>query len=175
MEFELTPAVSLYTGTFNALIAPEELVLTAITSPKNSKYSLLYLAGPVSGILPALVRPPGTMEIRRVVSPLHLAREIRAAQHTTVFIEHDPSLYDNDEDTVPPARAMAEGAGGTVMVIYTPKNDTRFDLVLPYADRVYFFRKPPVPDRRPVDRKRTCRNERGRGQCTLGGFDAGGA
>ena len=174
MEFELTPAVSLYTGTFSALIAPEELVLTAITSPKNSKYSFLYLAGPVSGILPALARPPGAMEIRRVVSPLHLAGEVRAAQHTIVFVEHDPSLYGCDEETVPPARAMAAGAGGSVMVIYTSKTDARFDLVLPYTDRVYFFRKPPVPDRRPAYRERTCRNEPARGQSTLEGFVAGG-
>jgi hypothetical protein len=175
MEFELAPTISVPTGTFSAMIAPEELVLPALTNPDNGHYLFLYLAGNRSGILPALTKRPGNMEVRRVVSPGQLAAEIRAARQSVLFIEHDPTLYDSVEDAASVAHALKGASEGAVVVLYTPRADPWFDLVLSRADQVYFFREPPVPPRNPPRRVHPSRNlpGAGNGQATLESFSGG--
>lgn len=177
MEFELAPAISVLTGTFSAMIAPEELVLPTLTNPDNGRYLFLYLAGITSGILPALTKPPGTMEIKRVGSPGHLAAEIRESRHSILFVEHDPSLYNCEEDAASVAHALNRASEGAVVVLYTPRADQWFDLILSRADQVYFFREPPVPPRNTPQKVNTSRRlpGAGSGQATLEGFFSGGS
>ncbi|HVP94150.1 MAG TPA: hypothetical protein VMS89_03145 [Methanoregulaceae archaeon] len=175
MEFELAPMVSVQTGTFAAVIAPEELMLPALTNPVTRKYLLLYLAGRRSGILPALTVRPETMDVVRLVSPGALTAAVRKARHTIIFVEHDPSLYNCPDDVMPVARSLKAAAGEALVLLYTPKNDTLFDCFLQAADQVYFFRPPPVPPR--TVPKRPAR-ARGRpraadGQVSLNGFTGG--
>jgi hypothetical protein len=172
MEFELAPGVSVQTGTFNAVIAPEELMLQALTSPALGKYLFLCLAGNRSGILPALIRRPGNIEVLRVMSPGQLAAAIRESHHTVLFVEHDPSLYDCPEETVQVAHALKIVAEEAVVVLYTPKSDPCFDLLIHRADQVYFFRAPPVPVRMTPGRglRSRGRRETRKGQASLGGF-----
>jgi hypothetical protein len=172
MEFELAPALSVLTGTFCAMIAPEELVLPALMNPDNGRYLFLYLAGATSGILPALARRPGNIEVKRVVSPGQLAAEIRVARHSILFVEHDHSLYDREEDATSVAHALKGAAEGAAVVLYTPWADPWFDVLLSQADQVYFFRDPHVPPRntpRRVQPSRTLPGA-GTGQATLEGF-----
>jgi hypothetical protein len=175
MEFELAPAISVLTGTFSALIAPEELVLPALTNPDNGRYLFLYLAGTISGILPALVKRPVNIEIRRVVSPGQLVTEIRTARYSVLFVEHDPSLYDCAEDAASVAHALKGAAEGAVVVLYAPKADQWFDAILSRADRVFFFREPPVPPGNTPHRVHSPRKLPGtcNGQATLGVFSGG--
>ena len=147
MEFELAPLISVQTGTFAAVIAPEELMLPALTNPVTGKYRLYYLAGNRSGILPALTVRPGTMDVVRVPSPGALTAAIREAHHAILFVEHDPSLYDSPDDIEPVANSLKAAAGEALVLLYTPENDQWFDLFLEVADQVYFFRPPPVPSR----------------------------
>jgi len=175
MEFELAPTMSVLTGTFSAMIAPEELVLPAILNPEVRRYRSLYLAGNTSGILPALAKCPVNMEIRRAVSPDQLTAEIREAQHSILFVEHDPSLYCSEEDAASVAHALEEASEGAVVVLYAPRADPWFDLIRSRADRVYFFRVPPVPQRNTPRKmqpshKLPCAGKR---QATLGGFFGG--
>jgi hypothetical protein len=175
MEFELAPAISVLTGMFCAMIAPEELVLPALTNPDNRRYLFLYLAGNTSGILPALVKRPGNMEVRRAVSPGQLAAEIRVARHSILFVEHDPSLYTSEEDTASVAHALKGASEGAVVVLYAPRADPWFDLILSRADQVYFFREPPVPPRNTPRRVQPSRKLSGavKGQATFEGFFSG--
>ncbi len=172
MEFELAPTISVLTGTFSAMIAPEELVLPALTNPDNGRYLFLYLAGNVSGILPALVKRPANIEIRRAVSPGRLVAEIRAARHSILFVEHDPSLYDCVEDAASVAHALKGAAEGSVVVLYAPKADPWFDAILSRADQVFFFRVPPAPRQNTPRRAHPLRKlpGAGNGQATLAGF-----
>lgn len=176
MEFELAPAISVSTGTFCAMIAPEELVLPALANPDNVRYLFLYLAGNSSGILPAVTRRPSNMEFRRAVSAGHLATEIRAARHSILFVEHDRSLYESMNEALSVAHALKAASEGSVVVLYTPKTDNWFDVIMARADQVYFFREPPLPPRnvpRRVHhpRKQPCAVD---GQATLDGFFGGG-
>jgi hypothetical protein len=178
MEFELAPAISVLTGTFSAMIAPEELVLPTITNPDNGRYLFLYLAGTTSGILPALAKRPANMEIRRAVSPGQLVTEIRMARHSILFVEHDPSLYDRAEDATSVAHALKGAAEGAVVVLYAPKADLWFDAILSRADQVFFFREPPVPPRNTPHRvhsSRKLRGAAGNGQTSLVGLSGGGS
>ncbi|HTY14815.1 MAG TPA: hypothetical protein VMC42_03835 [Methanoregulaceae archaeon] len=172
MDFELAPQISVQTGTFAAVIAPEELMLPALTNPAAGKYLLLYLAGSRSGILPALPMRPGTMDVVRLQSPEALAAAVRKANHTIVFVEHDPSLYGSPDDVAPVARSLKAAAGESLVLLYTPKSDRWFDYFLPEADQVYYFRPPPVPPRAAPGRPAKARGRPGAagGQATLGGF-----
>ncbi len=172
MEFELAPQVWVQTGTFAAIIAPEELMLPALTNPAVGKYLLLYLTGTHSGILPALRVRPGTMDVVQLQSPEALAAAVRKAHHTIVFVEHDPSLYDSPEDVAQVARSLKAAAGEALVLLYTKKSDQWFDCFLPEADQVYYFRPPPVPPRAAPGRPARARSRPGAagGQATLGGF-----
>lgn len=172
MEFEIAPMVSVLTGTFCAIIAPEDLVIPALNNPENGRYLSLYLAGTTSGILPALRKLPGNMEVRRSVSPGQLAAEIRAVRHSILFVEHDPSLYAGEEDAASIADALKGASESTVVVLYAPGADPWFDLIQSHADQVYFFREQPVL---PKGTSRQMHPSRklpgtGKGQITLEGF-----
>jgi hypothetical protein len=175
MEFELAPAISVLTGTFSAMIAPEELVLPALTNPDNGRYLFLYLAGNTSGILPALTKRPGNMEIRRAYSPGQLATEIHGTRHSLLFVEHDPSLYDSEDDAASVAHELKAASEGAIVVLYTPRADPWFDLFLSRADQVYFLREPPLPPRNIQRRVHPPRKipGTGTGQATLNGFISG--
>jgi hypothetical protein len=172
MEFELAPAISVQTGTFCAMIAPEELVLPALTNPDNGRHLFLYLTGAASGILPALERRPGNIEVKRVVSSAQLAAEIKLARHSILFVEHDYSLYNSGEDAALVAHALKGASEGAAVVLYTPRADPWFDVMLSRADQVYFFRGPPVPPKNTPRRVQPSRRlpGAGAGQATLEGF-----
>jgi len=172
MEFELAPLISVQTGTFAAVIAPEELMLPALTNPAAGKYLLLYLAGDHSGILPALTVRPGTMDVVRLQSPEALAAAARKAHHSIVFVEHDPSLYDSPDEIVPVARSLKAAAGEALVLLYTKKSDRWFDCFLQEADQVYYFRAPPVPPRAAPARPARSRGRPAAagGQVSLSGF-----
>jgi hypothetical protein len=172
MEFELAPAISVLTGTFNALIAPEKLVLPALTNPDNGRYLFLYLAGKTSGVLPAIAKRPGNIEVRRVASPGQLSAEIRASRHSILFIEHDPLLYACEDDAASVAHALKGASEGAVVVLYSHGADPWFDRILSRADQVYFFREPPVTPRNTPHRTYPSRKlpGAGKGQATLLAF-----
>ena len=175
MEFELAPRVWVQTGTFAAVIAPEELMLPALTNPVTGKYLFLYLAGNHSGILPALTARPGTMDVIRLASPGELAAAVRKARHTVIFVEYDPSLYDSPDDVMTVARSLKAAAGESLVLLYTPKSDRWFDCFLQEADQVYFFRPTPVPPRTVPKRPPGGRDRphAAAGQASLGGFTGG--
>jgi hypothetical protein len=175
MEFELAPLISVQTGTFAAVIAPEELMLPALTNPATGKYLLLYLAGNHSWILPALTVRPAAMDVVRVPSAEALAAAVRKSHHAIVFVEHDPSLYDGPDDVMPVARSLKAAAGEALVLLYAPKNDRWFDCFLQESDQVYFFRPPPVPPRAASKRPAKVRGrpQATGGQASLNGFSGG--
>jgi hypothetical protein len=94
------------------------------------------------------------------------------ARHSILFVEHDHSLYDREEDATSVAHALKGAAEGAAVVLYTPRADPWFDVMLSRADQVYFFRGPPVPPRNTPRRVQPSRKlpGTGAGQATLEGF-----
>lgn len=172
MELELHPSVTMHTGTFNALVAPPELVLPALNgNPEVRRFLFLYVCGNYSGLLSGINRRLMQIEVRRAFTAHQLVTILREAHHTIVFVEHDASLYEDAEElTEPVAGALSEAAESALVILYAPKGGGSFDAIARKADRVFFVN--PLPPagpgrvRRPVPRPRRI----ARNQTTLEGF-----
>jgi hypothetical protein len=173
MEIELHPAMVMQTGTFNALVAPEELVLSGINdNPALRRFLFLFVCGNMSRILPGINRRSGLMEVQRSFTAYQLLTILSEAHHTILFLEHDPSLYEDAEgvlETV--SEALAAAARDALVILYAPRSDPAFDRLARRADRVFFFSaaNPHAPPRRQARRTAGPRTVRG-GQTTLGVF-----
>ena len=66
MDFELLPTVSLLPETFRVLVAPVELLTSAINShPELQRYKTLFISGNHSRILSRLNRNLTELDVRR--------------------------------------------------------------------------------------------------------------
>jgi len=96
MEFELHPSVTLESGTFSVVTAPEELVLRGLNgTPALSRFLFLYVCGNYSRLLTGIRRRSAHFEVRRAFTLFQLLTILREAHHTIIFVEHDPSLYED--------------------------------------------------------------------------------
>jgi hypothetical protein len=175
MEFELHPSVTLRTGTFSAVVAPEDLVLAGLNdNPVLSRFLFLFICGNYSRLLSGINRRSVSIEIRRAFTAFQLLTILRESYHTIVFVEHDPGLYEGAGEEVIPGVAQALRAAGreAVVALYAPVADESFSAIAEHADRFFSLSPdPPQPFpsarragriRRPADRPR--------GQTTLEGL-----
>ena len=158
MEFELHPSVTLESGTFSVVMAPEELVLRGLNgTPALSRFLFLYVCGNYSRLLTGIRRRSAHFEVRRAFTAFQLLTILREAHHTILFVEHDPSLYDDagslsrgapsplddpgslrDPGVLPEvADAFAEAAREALVVLYAPRPDPTLSILARRADRVF--------------------------------------
>jgi len=111
MEFELHPSVTLESGTFSVVTAPEELVLRGLNgTPALSRFLFLYVCGNYSRLLTGIRRRSAHFEVRRAFTAFQLLTILREAHHTVIFVEHDPTLYEDAGPVI--AEVAGGGAGG---------------------------------------------------------------
>jgi DNA polymerase I len=159
MEFELHPSVTLESGTFSVVMAPEEPVLRGLNgTPALSRFLFLFVCGNYSRLLTGIRRRSTNFEVRRAFTLFQLLTILREAHHTILFVEHDPSLY---EDAGPRSRgvpspldgpgslqdpgyllpevagALAEAARTAAVVLYAPRPDPALSILARRADRVF--------------------------------------
>jgi DNA polymerase I len=141
MLIELQDGVSLQPGTFNAVIAREEVIISAINSNVDlQRYLFLFVSGNYSRILTGVNRTAANFEIRRAFTAHQLLTIIREASHTVVLIEHDPTLYDGAWDMLAPiAAGLKEISHEATVVLYSPAADPAFRALIREANRVYFL------------------------------------
>jgi hypothetical protein len=159
MEFELHPSVTLESGTFSVVTAPEELVLRGLNgTPVLSRFLFLYVCGNYSRLLSGIRRRSAHFEVRRAFTLFQLLAILREAHHTVLFLEHDPSLYEDegslsrgapspldgpgslqDPGYLLPevADALAEAARTALVVLYAPRPDPSLRVLARRADRVF--------------------------------------
>jgi hypothetical protein len=139
MEFELHPSVTLESGTFSVVTAPEELVLRGLNgTPALSRFLFLYVCGNYSRLLSGIRRRSAHFEVRRAFTLFQLLAILREAHHTILFLEHDPSLYDDAGPHLPEvAAALAEAARTALVVLYAPRPDPALRALARQADRVF--------------------------------------
>jgi hypothetical protein len=175
MEFDLHPSVTLRTGTFSALVAPEDLVLAGLNdNPVLSRFLFLFICGNYSRLLSGINRGSVSIEIRRAFTAFQLLTILRESYHTIVFVEHDPGLYEGaGEEAIPEvARALSAAGQGAVVVLYAPSPDQSFSALAGLADRFFSlspFPAQPLPRARRAGRMRRPA-DRPRSQTTLEGF-----
>ena len=100
MELELHPAVILPPRSFCTLIAPVEVLVGALNSHINlQRFKILYICGNFSRVLSRMDRNFVDLEIRRAFTAFQLLTILEEARHTLIFVEHDPTLYEDAEET----------------------------------------------------------------------------
>ncbi|NYT07737.1 MAG: hypothetical protein GKC05_05735 [Methanomicrobiales archaeon] len=175
MQFDLHPSVTLSSGTFSALVAPEEMVLAGLNdNPVLKRFLFLFICGNYSRLLSGINRRSVNIEVRRAFTAFQLLTILRESYHTIVFVEHDPGLYEGagEEAVGQVAQALKSAGQGSAVVLYTPAEDPAFSDMAQLADRFFSLSPPPVP---PLPRPRRAGRVRHssvppRGQTTLEGF-----
>jgi hypothetical protein len=144
MRIELVQGVTLQSGTFNAVIAPEQVIIAAINSHTDlQRFLFLFVCGNYSRLLSGISRMSGNFEIRRAFTAHQLFTILKEASHTIVFVEHDPTMFDGAEKMViPVAGALRDVGREALVILYTPSMDRPFSALMRLADRVFQITAP---------------------------------
>jgi DNA polymerase I len=151
MEFDLHPTVTLRTGTFSAVVAPEDAVLAGINdNPVLQRFLFLFVSGNYSRLLPGINRRSVNIEVRRAFTAYQLLHILQESYHTIVWVEHDPSLYeDAAEMAVQVGAGLRQLGQGSLVVLSTPAPDPHFEEMSRMADRAFYLASPLAPLPRP--------------------------
>jgi DNA polymerase I len=137
MQIELRKGLALQPGTFNAVIAPEKMMINALNSNADlQRFLFLYIGGNYSRILSGINRQSKNFDVRRGFTAHQLLTTLREAGHTVVFVEHDPTLFDGAMDVIEPVAGALKDAGReSLVILYTPVVDRTFSALTRRADR----------------------------------------
>jgi hypothetical protein len=162
MRIELQNGIALQSGTFNAVIAPERVIISALNSHADlQRFLFLFVCGNYSRLLSSINRTSANFEVRRAFTAHQLFTILKEASHTVVFVEHDPTMFDGAEKMITPVSAALRDVGREALVIlYTPSVDRPFLALVRSADRI--FQITPASDP-------SCRQHRTTRSCPLGG------
>jgi DNA polymerase I len=140
MQFELHPSVTLTSNTFNVLVAPPGMLIDAINNnPSFQRFKILYVPGNYSQVLSRLHRTT-EMDIRRAFTAFQLTTVLEENQHTLVIIEHDPLLFEDQnelQDYV--SMTMKQSATAATILLYAPGMDSSLEEIASRADRIFYF------------------------------------
>jgi hypothetical protein len=141
MDFELHPLIAIESGTFTVIIAPVEMITQALnTCPAIQRYLTLYICGNYSRILSDIHRTCTNFVIQRAFTSYQLLTVLQESHHTIIFLEHDPSLYEDDRKMLfPVAMALKEAARTADVICYAPVHDSSSRRLAKQADRVFYF------------------------------------
>jgi hypothetical protein len=157
------------------ILIPERMI-TVITGPPQvvidgldycrgtiRRYPLLYLCSNFSRVLPELSRTVTGFSVRRGFTGDQVSTIIGGCDATYLFVEHDPSLYEDDTRLIPVVvnkiRAFAH-QNGTV-IVYSESTDRFMRQVMRAAHRVYIYAEWGELIRRRMQRQRLQGHDRG--------------
>lgn len=138
MQIEIRRGMYLNPGTFNAVIAPDQVLIDALNSNADlQRFLFLYIGGNYSRILSGINRTSKNFDVRRAFTAHQLFMMLREAGHTVILIEHDPSLFEGAEQMViPVSQAMKDAARESLVILYTPFIDRIASSLIRQADRI---------------------------------------
>jgi DNA polymerase I len=138
MQIELRKGMNLYPGTYNAVIAPENVLVNAINSNADlQRFLFLYIGGNYSRILSRINRGSKNFDVRRAFTAHQFLSMLKEGTHTVILIEHDPSLFEGAEQMLAPiAGALADVGRESLVILYTPVIDRTFASLMRQADRI---------------------------------------
>jgi DNA polymerase I len=172
MQIELRRGMTLYSGTYTAVIAPERVMVAAINSNAElQRFLFLYISGNYSRILSGISRTSKNFDVQRAFTAHQLFSMLKEAGHTVILIEHDPSLFEGAEKMlIPVAGAMKDAGRESLVILYTPAIDRVFSSLMRQADRIIEIA--PADELSSRDNVRNTRMQRNggpllKGQCTL--------
>ena len=136
MLIELREGMILHQGKFNAVIAPEKVVVSALNNNADlQRFLFLYVSGNYSRLLTAINRSSKNFEVHRSFIAHQLFTILSEASHTVVLLEHDPTLFEGAENMIPHITGMLKKVGRESLVIfYAPSIDNSFSVLMRQAD-----------------------------------------
>ncbi len=136
MLIELRKGMTLHPGTFHAVIAPEKVMVSALTANADLQ-RFLYISGSDSHLLSCIKRSAGNIEICRVFTARQLFALLQEVGNSVVFLEHDPAVFDGAEEMIPQVGSILRHLGReSLVVLYAPSPDRSFSLLMRRADRI---------------------------------------
>jgi hypothetical protein len=168
MLIELRKGMTLHPGTFNAVIAPEKVMVAALnTTTDLQRFLFLYVSGNYSRLLSSISRSSKNFEVRRAFTAHQLFTILKEASHTVVLVEHDPTLFDGAEVMIPQIAGMLKETGReSLVILYSPTADHTFSLLMRQAD--HLIEIAPADDRDGTTRYRSPRSPRMKGATPYG-------
>ena len=138
MFIELRKGMLLYPGTFNAIIAPEKVLVSAINhNPDLQRFLFLYISGNYSRILSSISRTSNNFEVCRAFTAHQLFTILQNAAHTVILMEHDPTLFEGAEEMIPQIAGMLREVGReSLVILYSPSMDRSFSALMKKADHI---------------------------------------
>jgi len=138
MLIELRRGMTLHPGTFNAVIAPVKVMVSALNSNTDlQRFLFLYVSGNYSRLLSSISRSSRNFEVRRAFTAHQLFTILKEASHTVVLVEHDPTLFEGAEMMMPQIAGMLREAGReSLVILYSPAIDRSFSVLMRQADRI---------------------------------------
>ena len=138
MLIELRKGMTLHPGTFNAVIAPGKVLVSALNSNTDlQRFLFLYVSGNYSQLLSSISRSSKNFEVRRAFTAHQLFTILKEASHTVVLLEYDPTLFDGAELMLPQIAGMLKEVGReSLVILYTPTIDRSFSVLMRQADHI---------------------------------------
>jgi hypothetical protein len=138
MLIELRKGMTLQPCTFNAVIAPVKVMVSALnTNTDLQRFLFLYVSGNYSRLLSSIDRSSKNFEVRRAFTSHQLFTILKEASHTILLLEHDPTLFDGAEEMIPQIAGMLRDIGReSLVILYTPLVDRSFSVLMRQADHV---------------------------------------
>jgi hypothetical protein len=138
MLIELRKGMTLHPCTFNAVIAPEKVMVSALNSnPDLQRFLFLYVSGNFSRLLSSISRSSKNFEVRRAFTAHQLFTILKEVSHTVLLIEHDPTLFEGGETMLPQIAGMLRDIGReSLVILYTPSVDRSFSVLMRQADHI---------------------------------------
>ena len=137
MFIELRKGITLRSGTFTAVIAPEQVILSALnTAPDLERFLFLYVCSTSSRIISRMHRTSPNVEIHRPFTADQLLKVLKESGHTVVFIEHERALFEYADHLLHPIAAALRSVGNeSLLILYSPVMDPSFAALARGADR----------------------------------------
>ena len=159
MHLELRKGMILDPGTYNAVIAPEEVVLKAIhNNPDLQRFLFLYISGNYSRLLSSIGRTSNNFEVCRAFTAHQLFTILQNVSHSVVFLEHDPTLYEGAEQMLPTiGELLKDVSRESLVVLYAPAMDRSFYKLIRKADHIIEIAVEDQPPPHPVFRSAEAR------------------
>jgi DNA polymerase I len=133
--------MTLHPCTFNAVIAPEKVMISALNNNIDlQRFLFLYVSGNYSRLLSSINRSSKNFEIRRAFTAHQLFTILKEVSHTVLLIEHDPTLFDGAEEMMPQIAGMLKDISReSLVILYTPSIDRPFSVLMRQASHIIEF------------------------------------
>jgi len=137
MLIELCRGVTLQSGMYAAVIAPDHILAAAFGSDGSfRKYRTVFVLGTGYGAPPLPLGMFPEAEVSSAGNARDLIAAIRESSHTLVFVGHDPGLFSGTEKLVQPAASAFSAAGReSLVLLHARSRDPVFSALARYAAR----------------------------------------